>query len=45
LVSGEVDTPLIGVMTLGILGLKIDPMTGRIEELPLLLYGVAAQKL
>jgi clan AA aspartic protease len=45
LVSGKVDTPLIGVMTLGILGLKIDPMTGGIEELPLLLYGVAAQKL
>jgi aspartyl protease family protein len=45
LVNGEVDTPLIGVMTPEILGLKIDPTTGRIEELPLLLYSVAAQKL
>jgi clan AA aspartic protease len=38
LVSGKVDIPLLGVITLEILRLKIDPTTGRIEELPLLLF-------
>ncbi|MGB9895939.1 MAG: aspartyl protease, partial [Thermoproteota archaeon] len=38
LVSRKVDIPLIGVTTLEILRIKIDPTTGKIEELPLLLY-------
>ncbi|MCP8308806.1 MAG: clan AA aspartic protease [archaeon] len=38
LVSEKVDTPLIGVVTLEILRLKIDPTTGKAEGLPLLLY-------
>ncbi|MCP8315999.1 MAG: clan AA aspartic protease [archaeon] len=38
LVSEKVDIPLIGVVTLEILRLKIDPTTGKAEELPLLLY-------
>ena len=38
LVSEKIDTPLIGVVTLEILRLKIDPTTGKAEELPLLLY-------
>ncbi|MCP8314541.1 MAG: clan AA aspartic protease [archaeon] len=38
LVSEKVDTPLIGVYTLEGLRLKIDPTTGKVEELPILLY-------
>lgn len=38
LVSEKVNIPLIGVVTLEILRLKIDPTTGKAEELPLLLY-------
>jgi len=38
LVSEKVDIPLIGVVTLEILRLRIDPTTGEAEELPLLLY-------
>ena len=38
LVSRKVDIPLIGVTTLEILRIKVDPTTGKIEELPLLLY-------
>lgn len=38
LVSEQLEFPLIGVVTLEILRLKVDPTTGRVEELPLLLY-------
>jgi len=38
LVSKKVDIPSIGVVTLEILRLKIDPTTGKAEELPLLLH-------
>jgi predicted aspartyl protease len=38
LVSETIDIPLIGVVTMEIFRFKVDPATGRIEELPLLLY-------
>lgn len=38
LVSEKINIPLIGVVTLKILRLKIDPTRGKAEELPLLLY-------
>lgn len=40
LVSEKMDVLLIGVVTLEILRLKVDPTTGIVEELPLLLYTV-----
>jgi len=41
LVSEKVDLPLIGVVTLEILRLRVDPTTGKAEELPLFLYAFA----
>jgi clan AA aspartic protease len=38
LVSEKVDFPLVGVVTLEILRLRVDPTTGKAEELPLFLY-------
>ncbi|MGQ9468985.1 MAG: retroviral-like aspartic protease family protein [Nitrososphaerales archaeon] len=38
LVSEKVDVSLIGMYTLEGLRLKIDPTTGKVEELPILLY-------
>ncbi len=38
LVSERISIPLIGVVTIEILRLKLDPTTGKAEELPLLLY-------
>ena len=38
LVSERTDLPLIGVVTLEILRLRVDPTTGKAEELPLFLY-------
>ena len=32
LVSEDVDTPLIGTVTLEILGFEVDPITGRLKE-------------
>jgi len=37
-VSDIIDKPLIGVTTLELLGLQVDPATGRLREAPLLLY-------
>ncbi len=40
LVSEKIDIPLIGVVTLEILRLKVDPTTSKVEELPLFLYSL-----
>ena len=37
-ISDIIDKTLIGVTTLEILGLEVDPTTGRLREKPLLLY-------
>ena len=37
-VSDIIDKALIGVTTLELLGLEVDPRTGRLREAPLLLY-------
>ena len=37
-VSDIVDKVLIGAVTLELLGLKVDPRTGKLEPAPLLLY-------
>ena len=37
-VSDIIDRPLIGATTLELLGLQVDPSTGRLREAPLLLY-------
>ncbi len=38
LISDIIDKVLIGVVILESLGLKVDPLTGALEETPLLLY-------
>lgn len=38
LISDKLDVPLLGVVTLEVLRLKVDPTTSNVEELPLLLY-------
>ncbi len=38
LISDTIDKVLIGVTTLEVLGLQVDPLTGRLKEWPLLLY-------
>ncbi|GAB6944857.1 aspartyl protease family protein [Vulcanisaeta sp. JCM 14467] len=38
LVSDIIDKVLIGVTTLEVLGLEVDPVTGRLREMRLLLY-------
>lgn len=37
-ISDIIDKVLIGSVTLGTLGLRVNPITGKIEETPLLLY-------
>jgi len=37
-ISNIIDKPLIGATTLEMLGLEVDPRTGRLRETPLLLY-------
>ncbi len=37
-ISDSIDKVLIGVATLEVLGLEVDPMTGRLREWALLLY-------
>jgi aspartyl protease family protein len=37
-ISDIIDKVLIGVTTLELLGLEVDPSTGRLREAPLLLY-------
>ena len=37
-ISDIIDKVLIGSVTLETLGLKVDPITGKIEERPLMLY-------
>lgn len=38
LISDVIDKVLIGITTLEVLGLQIDPMTGKLKEWTLLLY-------
>lgn len=38
LVSDKIDIPLVGVVTLEILRLRVDPTTSKVEELPLPQY-------
>lgn len=38
LISNKLDVALLGVVTLEVLRLKVDPTTSKVEELPLLLY-------
>ncbi|MBS7612325.1 hypothetical protein KEJ27_09045 [Candidatus Bathyarchaeota archaeon] len=44
LVSEKIDIPLVGVVTLEILRLKVDPTTSKVEELPLFLYIVCIRR-
>jgi predicted aspartyl protease len=37
-ISHVVDKVLVGAITTGTLGIRINPVTGRIEEVPLMLY-------
>jgi predicted aspartyl protease len=37
-VSEVIDKVLVGCVTMEVLGLKVNPVTGKIEETPLLLY-------
>jgi len=37
-ISDIVDRVLIGVTALEVLGLQVDPVTGRLKEWPILLY-------
>ena len=39
-ISDIIDKPLIGVTTLELLGLQVDPSTGKLREAPLLLYSL-----
>jgi len=41
LISDTIDKVLVGVATLEVLGLQVDPMTGRLREWTLLLYRAA----
>jgi predicted aspartyl protease len=38
LVSEDIDTPLIGTVTLEILGLEVDPITGELREARVFLF-------
>ncbi|MCX8193637.1 MAG: aspartyl protease family protein [Nitrososphaeria archaeon] len=38
IISDTINKPLIGVTTLEILGLQVDPLTGKLKEWTLLLY-------
>ncbi len=42
LISDIIDKVLIGVTTLEVLGLQVDPLTGRLRKRPLLLYAVVS---
>ncbi len=39
-ISDIIDKVLIGVVTLQVVGLKVNPITGKIEETPLMLYSL-----
>jgi len=44
LISDKLDVALLGVVTLEVLRLKVDPTTSKVEELPLLLYTTLRSK-
>jgi len=44
LISNTLDVPLLGVVTFEVLRLKVDPITSKVEELPLLLYATVLNR-